>query len=276
VRENFSTLSELHKKLEALGIERAEVFIAVKPGQEYALLTTSGEFFNQSFEADRTGFSYTVQGESVQSISDWITNGRGEFSSVRMWTDGRDIVFTPAYTLPRLFPGVSTTLSSNVTSILKSTNGMRPQYEHMLSGDPNNPTAGVPVGSGRFTFNQFGAADSLVSTFDFRGGSIDSSLYLGTGFNGYNFVAFRGCGNLFGGTAQADALFAQSVAGGSGIGGALSFSKAFESTLVRFSVGAYKQFEALTGEFSPGVGAALGVEPNAGDYGMRFGFEILR
>lgn len=276
VREMFSTPSELQKRLETLGIDRAELFVVLKPGQEYAVVTTSGEFFNQSFEASRAGVTYVVEGETLRQAADWITNGRGEFSSVRMWTDGREFLFAPSYTVPRLIPGFSTTVSGNVTSILNSTHGMRPQYDHMLSGDPNDPSAGIPVGGGRFTYNQFGVADSVVSTFDFRGESTNSSLYVGTGFNGYNFVAFRGMGQLASGMAQADALFAQSVAGGSGIAGSLSFTSAIRPAVLRFSVEGYKQFQGPSGEFSPGVGHALGLEPNSGEYGLGFGLEIMR
>jgi hypothetical protein len=159
---------------------------------------------------------------------------------------------------------------------MNSRRGLTPQYHHLLSGDPNDPNAGVRVAGGNFTYNSFGMADSVVSTFDFRGERIDSSLYVGTGFNGYNFVALRGMGNLMGGVAQADALFAQSVAGGSGIGAALRFATAVEPATLQFSLEGYKQFEGPSGEFSPGVGHVLGLEPNTGEQGLRFGLEILR
>jgi hypothetical protein len=274
--ESLSTPSELQRRMEMLGIDRAEAFIAFKPGQEYATLTTHGEFFKQNFEANRAGFSYSVSGAPIREVTEWLTNGRGEFSSMRLWTNGQQFLFAPAYTLPSVVPGFSTTLSGNVSTIMNSTRGLAAQYQHLLSGDHNDPNAGVPVAGGRFTYNSFGMADSVVSTFDFRGERIHSSLYVGTGFNGYNFVAFRGMGDLMGGVAQADALFAQSVAGGSGLGGTLRFATAIEPATLQFSLEGYKQFQGANGEFSPGVGHVLGLEPNSGEYGVRFGLEIRR
>jgi hypothetical protein len=276
MQQTYFTQSDLQRHMEQLGIDRAELFVAFKPGQEYVGLTTYGEFVNQKFEANRSGLSYALDGQAIRDMTNFITNGQGEFSSVRMWTDGRELLFAPSYTFSGIAPGVSTTLSGNVGAIMNSTRGLRPEYEHMLSGDPNDPTAGVPLGNGRFTYNLFRMADSAVTTFDFRGESIESSLYVGTGFNGYNFVAFRGLGDLLGGRAQADALFAQSLSGGSGVGGTLSFSTVVDPMLLKFSVEGYKQFEAPTGGFDGGVGNALGLTPGTGEYGLFFGLEMQR
>lgn len=277
----FSTLAPWERLLLEAGVNKADAVFVFKPGSEQASLRTTDDVFQQGMHLDRQGLTYSVQGEPIGDLTNWIMGNRGEFSALTLWTNGREYALAPSYTLNEIAPGTSMSVSSNVGRFMSMTDGLTPQFNHMLSGDIQDPSSGADVANGRLVINSyriFSLSDATVTRFDFRGEQLDASLLLGTGLQGYNFIALRGIGHPYQSVLQGDAFYLQNSEGSSGIAGSLSVFRELgpQRDLYRISLEGYHLFRGGQEEANPFYGSGLGGPQADPQSGLRFYLELRR
>jgi hypothetical protein len=124
------------------------------PSSPFGQLFASGDAFKYSAGVSQSGVSMGYAGVGMEEFSQWLSNGRMKFSEATIRYNGEDFVVTPTFTIQQI-PGFSFSPTTSIDSVFQAIEGQSPLYDHILSGDPNNPSAGLPLEGHRLFMNSY-------------------------------------------------------------------------------------------------------------------------
>lgn len=180
--------------LEELGIQ--QISGAARFGSSPAAgISVAGEGFNSALRIEQEGAAWSYAGLGAKKFSEFLSAGKVSITRVTLSVDGREVQITPTVTT-ELFPGISVSATTALDDVFSRLQSATPMHDHILSGSPLDPEAGVSSETGRFLFNQYTFTDmpgSSVFTMNYlpHHGMSNVSLILGAMPSLGNFLGMR-------------------------------------------------------------------------------------